>query len=132
MEERQEEMLKQEMAEAAEMENMEEAAVVMDKAEIKQIAEALFFVACEPLPTARIAEICGCPEAEADAAIRELAADKTVIFISHRLSTTRMADTIFMLENGRVIERGSHEMLMEQNGKYAEMFRLQAEKYREE
>ncbi len=62
--------------------------------------------------------------------IRELAADKTVIFISHRLSTTRMADTIFMLENGQVIERGSHDELMQQNGKYAEMFNLQAEKYR--
>ncbi len=62
--------------------------------------------------------------------IRELAADKTVIFISHRLSTTRMADTIFMLENGTVIEQGSHDDLMAQNGKYAEMFNLQAEKYR--
>ncbi len=62
--------------------------------------------------------------------IRELASDKTIIFISHRLSTTRMADTIFMLENGRVIERGSHEDLIKQNGKYAEMFNLQAEKYR--
>ncbi len=62
--------------------------------------------------------------------IRELANDKTVIFISHRLSTTRMADTIFMLENGRVIEHGSHDELMKRNGQYAEMFNLQAEKYR--
>jgi len=62
--------------------------------------------------------------------IRELANDKTVIFISHRLSTTRMADTIFMLENGTVIEQGSHDELMAYGGKYAEMFTLQAEKYR--
>ena len=62
--------------------------------------------------------------------IRELADDKTILFISHRLSTTRMADVIFMLEDGRVIESGSHDELMAQNGKYAEMFRLQAEKYR--
>ncbi len=62
--------------------------------------------------------------------IRELATDKTVIFISHRLSTTRMADTIFMLEDGRIIEQGSHDALMAQDGKYAAMFRLQAEKYR--
>ena len=55
--------------------------------------------------------------------------EKTVIFISHRLSTTRMADRIYMFENGSIIESGSHEELMEQNGKYAEMFRLQAEKY---
>lgn len=62
--------------------------------------------------------------------IRELADDKTIIFISHRLSTTRMADTIFMLEDGKVIEQGSHDELMSQNGKYAAMFLLQAEKYR--
>ncbi len=56
---------------------------------------------------------------------------KTVIFISHRLSTTVMADEIYMLENGEIIEHGSHEELMALNGKYAYMFRLQAEKYTE-
>ncbi len=56
---------------------------------------------------------------------------KAVIFISHRLSSTVMADRIYMLENGRIIECGSHSALMEQNGKYAEMFRLQAEKYQQ-
>ncbi len=54
---------------------------------------------------------------------------KTVIFISHRLSTTVMADEIYMLENGEVAEHGSHEELMALKGKYAYMFRLQAEKY---
>lgn len=58
--------------------------------------------------------------------------NKTVIFISHRLSTTRMADKIYMLEDGRIIEAGSHDELMAQNGKYAEMFNLQAEKYLQE
>lgn len=61
----------------------------------------------------------------------EAAKDKTVIFISHRLSTTRLADRILMLENGRIIEEGSHDALLEQNGKYAEMFNMQAEKYKE-
>lgn len=56
---------------------------------------------------------------------------KTVMFISHRLSTTVMADEIYMLENGEIIEHGSHEDLMALNGKYAYMFRLQAEKYTE-
>ena len=54
---------------------------------------------------------------------------KTVIFISHRLSTTVMADEIYMLENGEIIEHGSHEELMALDGKYAYMFRLQAAKY---
>ncbi|MBO5198892.1 MAG: ABC transporter ATP-binding protein [Lachnospiraceae bacterium] len=55
--------------------------------------------------------------------------DKTVIFISHRLSTTRIADTIYMFDTGRLIEEGSHSELLARNGKYAEMFRLQSEKY---
>lgn len=55
--------------------------------------------------------------------------DKTVITISHRLSTTRMADKIYMLEDGRIIESGTHDELMNMKGKYAEMFTLQAEKY---
>ncbi len=56
---------------------------------------------------------------------------KTVLFISHRLSTTVMADEIYMLENGEIIEHGSHEELMSLDGKYAYMFHLQAEKYTE-
>lgn len=55
--------------------------------------------------------------------------NKTVIFISHRLSTTRLADKIFMLENGKIIEAGSHEELLRLNGKYAEMWRVQAGQY---
>ncbi len=70
-------------------------------------------------------------EYELNKAISESCTDSTVVFISHRLSTTRHADRILMLENGRVIESGSHDELMEQNGKYAYMFRLQAEKYTE-
>lgn len=63
-------------------------------------------------------------------AMLEAAKDKTVIFISHRLSSTRMADRIYMLENGSIIEEGTHDELMAQGGKYAEMFNLQAKKYR--
>lgn len=54
---------------------------------------------------------------------------ETVIFISHRLSSTRDADRIYMFENGTVIEQGSHEELLKLNGKYAEMWKLQAQNY---
>ena len=54
---------------------------------------------------------------------------KTVIFISHRLSTTRIADKIYMFDRGMLVEEGSHTELLSKNGKYAEMFRVQAEKY---
>ncbi len=57
------------------------------------------------------------------------AENKSVIFISHRLSTTRIADKIYMLEKGRVIEQGSHNELLAQNGKYAQMWRVQAGQY---
>lgn len=55
--------------------------------------------------------------------------NKSVIIISHRLSTTRMMDRIFMLENGKIIEQGSHKELMLLGGKYAEMYKIQAKKY---
>ncbi len=55
--------------------------------------------------------------------------DKTVIFISHRLSTTRIADRIVMLENGRVVEKGTHEELLSLGGKYAQMWKVQAGAY---
>jgi ATP-binding cassette subfamily B protein len=61
--------------------------------------------------------------------IVEVSKGKTVIFISHRLSTTRMADRIYVLEKGEVIESGSHDELIAQGGKYAHMFKIQAEKY---
>lgn len=62
--------------------------------------------------------------------VTELAGDKTVIIISHRLSTTRFVDKIYMLEDGKIVESGTHDNLLKQDGKYAQMFRLQAQKYR--
>ena len=55
---------------------------------------------------------------------------KTVVFITHRLSTTRHVNMIYMLENGKIIESGSHDDLISSNGKYATMFNLQASKYK--
>ncbi len=54
---------------------------------------------------------------------------KSVIFISHRLSSAVDADRIYLMEHGRIIEQGSHVQLMAKDGRYAEMFRMQAENY---
>ena len=59
----------------------------------------------------------------------DAAKDCTVIFISHRLSTTRLADRIVFLENGSVCEDGTHDELLQRCGKYAEMWHTQADKY---
>lgn len=59
----------------------------------------------------------------------ELTADKTTIFISHRFSTVRMAQQILVLEQGRLIEEGTHAELMVCDGQYAKMFTTQAERY---
>lgn len=56
--------------------------------------------------------------------------NKTVIYISHRLSSAVLSDNIFVLENGTVIESGAHNKLMEINGEYAKMFNLQASSYK--
>jgi ATP-binding cassette subfamily B protein len=61
----------------------------------------------------------------------KLSENKAVIFISHRLSSARLADTIYMLEDGRIIEQGGHDELMKLNGQYSEMFNLQAQNYQE-
>lgn len=68
-------------------------------------------------------------EYQLNKAVTSLTKNKTVIIISHRLSTTRFVDKIYMLENGKIIEEGNHNSLMKINGKYANMFNLQAEKY---
>jgi ATP-binding cassette subfamily B protein len=64
------------------------------------------------------------------AKFRVLTKGKTAIFISHRFSTVRLADRILVLENGQIIENGSHHELIVLDGRYAELFNLQAEAYR--
>ena len=72
------------------------------------------------------------PQAEYDVFnhFRQLTEGKTAIFISHRFSTVRLADRIFVIEQGILRESGSHRELMDLNGRYAELFNLQAEAYR--
>ena len=62
----------------------------------------------------------------------EVTKNKTVIYISHRLSSAVLSDRIFVLGNGTILESGSHTELMEQNGEYSKMFTLQASSYKGE
>ncbi len=68
-------------------------------------------------------------EYELNKAMESAAKGKTVFYISHRLSTTRDADRILMLENGRIVEEGTHESLLALDGKYAKMWNVQAGRY---
>lgn len=60
----------------------------------------------------------------------ELTQNKLSLLISHRFSTVRMADRIVVLENGRIAEEGHHDQLMARDGRYAQMFDMQASSYR--
>jgi ATP-binding cassette subfamily B protein len=72
-------------------------------------------------------------DAKAEAAlfqsVHALYQSRSVLLISHRFSSARRADRIYVLEHGRVIEEGTHQELMELDGRYAEMFKLQAAAY---
>jgi ATP-binding cassette subfamily B protein len=69
-------------------------------------------------------------EAEVFEHFRQLARERITILISHRFSTVRMADQIVVLNRGRIVERGTHAELMQLNGRYAQLFSLQARGYR--
>lgn len=64
-------------------------------------------------------------EGEILTALRSLANDRTSIFIAHRLTTAMQCDEIVVLEEGRVVERGSHEVLLGLNGRYAQLWNQQ-------
>jgi len=66
-------------------------------------------------------------EAQIQQAIHELTGTRTIIAIAHRLSTVRQADLILVLENGRIVQRGRHEELLQQEGLYRRLCRVQSE-----
>lgn len=69
-------------------------------------------------------------EAEIYEMVMQGFSDKTFIVISHRLSAIQGMDNIYFLENGEIVEHGRHEQLIKQQGKYAQMYNVQAEKYK--
>lgn len=62
---------------------------------------------------------------------KEAARGKSALFISHRLASTKFCDKILFLENGRIVETGTHDKLLEQKGRYAEVFAVQSQYYKE-
>ena len=58
-----------------------------------------------------------------------MAENKTCILITHRLTTTALADRIIVMKDGRICEEGTHDELMRRNGEYARMYKVQAEMY---
>ena len=71
------------------------------------------------------------PVAEADLyrQFSKLTGDKTTILISHRLGITNVVDRILVFDHGRIVEDGTHAELIKGEGKYAEMYRAQAQRY---
>lgn len=79
-------------------------------------------------PTAALDPIA---ESQVYDAYQEYSHDRTSIFISHRLASTGFSDRIVMLEKGKIVEMGTHQELLEKNGAYAQMYRVQSGYYQE-
>lgn len=78
------------------------------------------------------ASIDAASEAEIFAKLREISGQSTTLLIAHRFSTVRVADHIVVMDQGRVLEEGTHIELLQRDGTYAELFHLQAAGYLDE
>ena len=61
----------------------------------------------------------------------EIMKNKTTVFISHRLASTRFCNRILLIENGKIVEEGTHDQLLKKGGIYSKLFETQAKYYRE-
>jgi ATP-binding cassette subfamily B protein len=110
----------------------EEDGVNLSGGENQKIALARVFVRNNPAAILDEPSSALDPESEyhLNQNMTKAAHSKSVIYISHRLSATHMADRIIYLEKGRITEEGTHDQLMTLKGRYAEMFSMQAERYK--
>ncbi|MOA18973.1 Lipid A export ATP-binding/permease protein MsbA [compost metagenome] len=109
----------------------DENGAVFSGGQFQKIAVARVFAHAAPVslfdePSSALDPIAEC---ELYDSIIEYSTNKTMFLISHRLSSVRNVDMIFMLEQGELIEFGSHEDLMSRGGAYAQMYVKQAESY---
>ena len=105
--------------------------MVFSGGEYQKLVAARAFVKCAPVkvfdePSSALDPIA---EYELFESIRKEGEGHLMLFISHRLSSVKNADMVYMLEQGKIIERGTHKDLMKQNGVYANMYKKQAENY---
>ncbi|WP_026881500.1 ABC transporter ATP-binding protein [Clostridium akagii] len=115
------------------MKNINEIAIDLSGGEMQKLVLARALYKNAPIivldePTAALDPIA---ENELYLKYGDLTKHKTSIFISHRLSSTRFCDRIVFLNNGNIAELGSHDELMNINGKYAQMFEIQSHYYKE-
>lgn len=110
---------------------IQEKGVDISGGEWQRVAMARSIISPAPLrildePTAALDPI---GESMVYSKFEQISEGMTTIFISHRLGSTKLADVIYVLSDGKIIESGPHSQLMEQRGIYAEMFKSQAEWY---
>lgn len=109
----------------------DENGAVLSGGETQKIAVARTFVKEAPMkifdePSSALDPIA---EFELFQNIMKEATGRTMLFISHRLSSVKNCDIVFMLEKGQLIEEGTHQELLKKNGKYAQMYKKQAMNY---
>ena len=113
--------------------DMEENGIQLSGGELQKLmlARALYKEAKLLILDEPTAALDAIAESELYENYKKLLEDRTSVFISHRLASTRFCDYILFLEEGRIVEEGSHEALMKQHGSYAGMFEVQSKYYKE-
>lgn len=113
--------------------DMDESGIQLSGGELQKLmlARALYKEAKLLILDEPTAALDAIAESELYENYKKLLEDRTSVFISHRLASTRFCDYILFLEEGRIVEEGSHEALMKQQGSYAGMFEVQSKYYKE-